>query len=99
MFQKIPVKLSKLYILKERCKKLLHAIGGEWYMNKSNEKIPTQKKRKLSKKSQEKENKIKINLKMADQNWNERKFQIHWNKLEWVNLRSRIEQKSILCVF
>ena len=34
------------------------------------------------------------------QSWNYWKFQIHWNKLEWVNPRSRDEQKkSILCIF
>ena len=30
---------------------------------------------------------------MANQNWNDWKFQIYWNKLEWVNPRSHIEQK------
>ena len=35
---------------------------------------------------------------MANQNWNDWKFQIHWNKLEWINPRSRIEQKKPFCV-
>ena len=36
---------------------------------------------------------------MANQNWNAWTFNMHWNKLEWVNTRSCIEQKYILCVF
>ena len=28
---------------------------------------------------------------MANQSWNEWKFQTYWNKFEWVNPRSRIE--------
>ena len=30
--------------------------------------------------------------------WNDWKFKIHWNKLEWVNPRIRDEQKNLLCV-
>ena len=26
------------------------------------------------------------------------KFQIHWNKLKWVNTRSREERKNLFCV-
>ena len=29
---------------------------------------------------------------MENQNWNDWKFQIYWNKLEWVNTRSRIQK-------
>ena len=67
-------------------------------MNKLNVKLPPRKKRKLSKKSQEKEDEIKRNLKMENQNWNHWKFQIHWNKLEWVNPRILIEQKNPFCI-
>ena len=35
---------------------------------------------------------------MADQNWDDWKFQIHWNKLEWVNTRSCIEGNNPFCV-
>ena len=62
-------------------------------MNKFNEKLPPLKKRKLTKKPQEKEDEIKIKLQTANQNWNYWKFQIHWNKLEWVNPRNHNEQK------
>ena len=67
-------------------------------MNKSNEKLSPLTKRKLSKKSQENEGEIKRNLHMANQNWNDWKIQIHWNKFEWVNPRSRIERKNPFCV-
>ena len=61
--------------------KILHAIGGECYTKKLSEKLPPLKKQKLIKKAQEKEDEIKINLKMANQNCNDCKFQIHCNKL------------------
>ena len=51
-------------------------------MNKLNEKIQPPKKQKISRKAQEKEDEIKRNLQKANQNWNNWKFQIHWNKLE-----------------
>ena len=35
---------------------------------------------------------------MENQIWNDWKFQIHWNKLEWVNPRSRIEVKNTFFV-
>ena len=35
---------------------------------------------------------------MANQTWNDQKFQIHWNKLEWVNKRNNIEQRYPFCV-
>ena len=42
---------------------------------------------------------MKINLQMSNQNFNECKFQIHWNKLEWVNPRNCNERKNpFLCL-
>ena len=35
---------------------------------------------------------------MSNQSWNDCKCQIHWNKLEWVNTKSRIEGKNAFCV-
>ena len=36
---------------------------------------------------------------MANQNWNDWKFQIHRNKIEWVNPRNFIERKiHIVCL-
>ena len=43
-------------------------------MNKFNEKLPLLKKSKLRKKAQENEDKIKRNLQMANQNWNDWRF-------------------------
>ena len=65
---------------------------------KMNEKIPPIKKQKLSKKPQEKEDKININLQMGSKNWNDWKFYIYWNKFEWLHPRSCIERKNN-CVF
>ena len=67
-------------------------------MKKLSEKLPLLKKRKLSKKSEEKEDGTKIKLHKANQDWNDWKFQIHWNKLWWVYPRSHDELKNRFCV-
>ena len=36
---------------------------------------------------------------MTNQSWKEWKFQINWNKLEWVNPRSSIEGKKQFLFF
>ena len=54
-------------------------------MNKFNENLLPLKKSKLRKKAQEKEDEIKRNLQTENQNWNDWRFQIHQNKLEWVD--------------
>ena len=58
----------------------------------------TTKEKEIKQKSQKEEDKIKIKLHKANKDWNDWKFQIKWNKLEWVNPRSLDEQKNILCV-
>ena len=63
-------------------------------MNKSNENIPPLKKSKLNKKAQEKDDEIKRKLQTANQNCNNWIFQIHWNKLEWVNSINCYEKKN-----
>ena len=35
---------------------------------------------------------------MTNQSWNDWKFQIHWNKIEWVNPRSDTEGNNLFCV-
>ena len=62
-------------------------------MRKMGKNIPPLINKKLSKKSQEKDDKIKRNLQTADQNYNYCRFQIYWNMLEWVNPRSKIVGK------
>ena len=37
-------------------------------------------------------------MQTANQNWNNWKFQIHWNKLEWVNPIIFDEQNNPYCV-
>ena len=56
-------------------------------MEKLGQNLPRIKKRELSK-EQEEEDKIKRRLAEENQEWCDCKFQIHWNKLEWVNPRS-----------
>ena len=52
------------------------------------------KKSKLSKKAQEKEYEIERKLQKTNQDWNDWRFQKYCNKLEWLNPRSRCEQKN-----
>ena len=66
-------------------KSLLHYIGCGWYVNKLGQKEPPLKKSILSKKSQKEEDEINRKLTKANQCFIYWKFQIHWNKLEWVN--------------
>ena len=56
-------------------------------MNKLGQKLPPLKKSRLSKKSQKEEDEINKKLTEAYQYWNYWKFQIYWNKLEWLNPR------------
>ena len=55
--------------------------------------LPPLRIHKLSKKSQEKYEEIKKKLYTANMNWNYWKFQLHWNKLEWVDPRSKTKRK------
>ena len=87
-FHKIPVKLPIKPSPKEKRRLLLNDIGGDWYVEKLGQKIPPLKKRKLSKKVQEEEDKIKRKITGENQEWRDWKFQIHWNKLEWMNPRN-----------
>ena len=82
----------------EKHQSLLHYIGGVWYLNKLNQNLPPIKKRKLSKKSQENEDETEKKLQTANKYWNNWIFQIHWNKLGWVNPINCNEQKSQFCV-
>ena len=52
----------------------------------------------MIKKAQEKENEINKNIQMENKIYNDRRFQTHWNNLEWVNPRSRIEGRNNFCV-
>ena len=58
----IPCELPKPHSPIEKHQSLLHAIGGDFYVKKIGQKIPPLKKRRLSKKAQAKEDKIKRKL-------------------------------------
>ena len=49
LFQKTPVEFPKQPSPKEKLQSLLHAIGGNWYVKKSGQKLPPLKKIKLRK--------------------------------------------------
>ena len=76
-FQKIPVELPNQHSPKEKCKSLLHAIGGGLYVDKLCKKLQPLNKSKLSKKGQKEEDKIKRRLTEANQEWCDWEFQIH----------------------
>ena len=67
-------------------------------MEKLGQKLPPLKKSKLSKKIRKEENKIIRRLTEENQELNDWKLQIHWNKLYWVNPRSRDGRKNTFCV-
>ena len=69
-------------------------IGGGWYMEKMKKGLPPLRRQNLSKKAKEKYDKIKRKLYTANRNWNDWKLQLYWNKLEWVNPRSKIKGKK-----
>ena len=97
LFQKIPVELPNQPSPREKSKIVITCYVCGWYVDKLVQKISLLKKMKLSQTKKE-ENKIKIKLKKANKEWCDWKFQIHWNKLEWVNPRSRDERKKSICV-
>ena len=63
-------------------------------MEKITKGLTPTRKQTLINKAQEKNDKIKRKLHTSNRNWNYCKFQLHWNKLEWVNLRSKIVRKN-----
>ena len=60
-------------------------VDGVW---KSARGLPPLKKTKQSKKVQERQDVIQKKLYGANMWWNDRRFQLHWNKLEWVDPKS-----------
>ena len=56
--------------------------------------LPPLRRPKLSKKSQEKDDEIKKKLYTYNRNWNDWRFQLYRNKLEWVNPRSETKIKN-----
>ena len=63
-------------------------IGGGWYLKKCARGLPPLKRTKLSKKAQERHDYIQNKLYEPNSWWNGWKLQLHWNKIEWVDLKS-----------
>ena len=61
-------------------------------MREMNKKLPPLKISNPNKTTQEKDYKIK-KLQTDNWNWNDWKFHIYWNMIEWVNPRSKIVRK------
>ena len=98
LFQKIPFELPNKPSPKEKYESILHSIGCDQYVEKLGQNLPPLNKGKLGKKKHEEEDKIKRILTEANHAWCDWTFQIQWNKLEWVNPRSRDERKNQFCV-
>ena len=67
-------------------------IGDGWYIGKFSKGLPPLKRSKLSKRSQQKQDEIHEKLYEANKWWDDWKFQLHWNKLEWVNPKTLIKR-------
>ena len=64
-------------------------------MKKITKGIPPLRRPQLSKNNKRRRMKLKNE---ANRYWNDRKFQLHWNKLEWVNPRIQIKGKKLYSV-
>ena len=60
-------------------------IGDGRYLKKFEKGLPPLKRTKLSKEAQERHDLIKNKLYESNRWWNDWKFQLHWNMLEWVD--------------
>ena len=85
---KIPQNVEIALTSKEKIQKLLTYIVGVWYMGKSDIELPPLKRTKINKKTQERQDVIQKKLYEDNRWWNYWKFQLHWNKLEWVDPKS-----------
>ena len=90
LFKKILTRKSKTLSQDKKHQLPVTDIGVSWYMKQTSKNLPPLRKQKLSKKAQEKDDRIKSNKQAANSNWNDWRFQIHWNMIEWVNPRSKI---------
>ena len=88
MFKKIPQNVEKPLTPGEKKSKLTTDIGGEWYLKKCELGLPPLKRTKLSKKAQDRHDLITQKLYEYNRWWNDWKFQLHWNMLEWVDTKS-----------
>ena len=98
MLKQIPLTMKKSLTPKQKLQKLMTDIGGGWYMEKSAKGLPTLRRTKLSKKSQEKQDEIQKKIYEANKLWNDWRFQLHWHKLEWVDPKSLIKRDKTYSV-
>ena len=77
---------------KQKVQKLMTDIGGGWYLEKIAKGLPPLKRSKLSKKAQEKEDKIQKYIYESNRWWDDWIFQLHQNNLEWVNPKTLIKR-------
>ena len=61
--------------------------------------LPPIRRPNLSKKAQDKKDDIKKTLYEANRYWNDSRFQLHWQNLEWVNPRFQIKRKKPYSVY
>ena len=73
-------------------------IGGGWYIAKSSRGLTPLKRTKPSKKAQERQDYIQKKLYESNRWWNDWKFQLHWNKLEWVDPKSTPKRVKLFSV-
>ena len=85
MFKTIPQNVGKPLTSREKNQKLITDIGGGWYLEKCKKGLPPLKRTKLGKKAQKGQDLIKKELFVSNMWWNDWKFQLHWNMLEWVD--------------
>ena len=88
----IPQNVGKPLTTREKNKKLITDIGGGWYLEKCQNGLPQLKRTQLGKKAQKRQDLIKNKLFQSNMWWNDCKFQLHWNMLEWVDPKSKLNE-------
>ena len=61
-------------------------------MEKCEKVLPPLKRKKLSKKAKERDDLIKKNLYETNRWWNDWRFQLNWNILEWVDQNQELDE-------
>ena len=69
-------------------------IGYDWYMKNFVKNLSPLIKQNLIKKVQDKDDIIKGNLETSNWDWNDWKFYIHCNMIEWFNPRSNTVRRN-----
>ena len=89
LFKTTPKSLPEktLIIIKEISDKYQGSIWEMVYRQDKCQSTPI-KRRQSVKSEQTNEDKTKKDIRKANDNWNDWKFQLHWNKLEWVDMKT-----------